>query len=317
MMAQKPAFRAYRAGDEKAILRLPNCGPRSVSTLEEWSWRFPVEEYGRLIVVGERGGEVVAVCAGRPIRVQMHDREWAAVDLHHVAAADEDDLPRSVEAFFEVQDIENRFALILATHLSDELDHAGFVAARRSHQVIVRQQPSSVPLARLFYRAEPARDWEPRLDELWQRARRSYPCAVVRDGDRALRCFAAHPSIRHHRFLVCPRFSSRAVAAAVFTLEGDRLRWADLVWDHDHPGALGLLSFLSANLVGQLGAAGEELWLVGDDETSSRLVKAGFSPHEPVFAPVLAARSFVPELDAAEFVGRAYLTLSDVTAVAL
>ena len=166
----------------------------------------------------------------------------------------------------------------------------------------------------MLYRAEPARDWEPRLDELWRRAGKSYPSAVVRDADRALRRFAAHPVIRYHRFLVCPRASSEAVAFAVFALEDDRLRWVDLVWDHDHPRALDTLAFLSGRLAGQLGATGEELWLAGDDEAVSRLQKSGFSRAESPTA-IVAARSLIPELDAEEFVLRSYLTLADVGGV--
>jgi hypothetical protein len=134
---------------------------------------------------------------------------------------------------------------------------------------------------------------------------------VVRDANRALRRFAAHPSVRYDRFVVCPRFANRVVASAVFALLDDCLRWVDLVWDHDHPGALDLLAFISGRLVGQLGAKREELWLAGDDEAPSLLMRAGFSPEESSTIPALAARSFVPELDAEEFVANTYLTLTD------
>jgi hypothetical protein len=310
-MESQTVFRAYRAGDEAAILRILKSRSGAACTLDEWSWLFPPEECGRLIVVGEEGGEVVAVCAGRPLQVQVRSREWAAVELHHVVASDDDDNASAVDAFVETCASGDRFALVLTTHAQAAEAGAGFVAAGRRCPVFVRIRPSSATLARLSYRAEPARDWEPRLDGLWKRARKSYPFAVVRDANRALRRFAAHPSVRYDRFVVCPRFANRVVASAVFALLDDCLRWVDLVWDHDHPGALDLLAFISGRLVGQLGAKREELWLAGDDEAPSLLMRAGFSPEESSTIPALAARSFVPELDAEEFVANTYLTLTD------
>jgi hypothetical protein len=312
MRVSHPVFRLYRAGDEKAILRLLEGRTETVCTLDEWSWLFPPEERGRLIVVGEHEGEVVAVCAGRPIRVRTNDREWAAAELHHVVSSGHENGSSVLNSWLETFGSDDRFALVLTTHTGDQKVRPGFVAVEPLPGAVrTREQPSAAPVARLLYRAEPARDWEPRLDELWQRARGSYPAAVVRDADYASRRFAAHPLMRHHRFLVCPRLSGEVVAFAVFALQGERLQWVDLVWDHDHPRALETLAFLSGRLADQLGAQGEELWLAGDDEAASGLKSAGFSRAERSTAPFVAARSLVPEIDAEDFVRRAYLTLAD------
>jgi hypothetical protein len=311
-MESQPVFRAYRAGDEAEVLRVVTRESGTACTLAEWSWLFPPEENGRLIVIGEQGGEVVALCAGRPLRVQVNGCEWTAVELCHVIAADDEGTASVVNALVETSAAGDRFALFLAAHAQAAEAKAGFVSAGRPCSVFVREQPSSATLPRLFYWAEPARDWEPRLDELWNRVRGSYPFAVVRDADRALRRFAAHPSVRYDRFLVCPRFSSCVVASAVFALKDDCLRWVDLVWDHDHPGALQMLAYISGRLARQLGAKGEELRLAGDDEAHPLLMKAGFLAHEPSANPVVTARSLVPELDAGEFVREVYLTLADV-----
>jgi hypothetical protein len=316
LMVPQPVYRAYQAGDEAAILALLEGRSGAACTLDEWSWLFPPEEHGRLIVVGEQEGIVVAVCAGRPTRVRTNDREWAAVELHHVIPPGDHDNAAMVNAFLETFGSDDRLALLLATHTGDAQLWPGFVTAWQQRcSSLVREHASRPLLARLLYRAEPARDWEPRLDELWRRAERSYTSAVIRNADSAVRRCAAHPSIRHHRFLVCPRFSNQPVAFAVFTVDSDRLRWMDLVWDHDHPRALDTLAFLSGRLADQLGAKGERLWIAGDDEAVSRLEKTGFSRAESSTAPCLAARSLVPEIDAEEFVRRSYLTLADVGGV--
>lgn len=311
-------FRTFREGDEAAILRLLNETSGVACTLDEWAWLFPPEHEGRAIVIGERHGEVATVCAGAPATIAIDGREWTAVEIRRLASSDRGDIGRIVDHFIETFGSNGRLAMAMAAFHADAKVLSGFdVASQPRLSVLVREHAASTPLGRLLYRAEPARDWEPRLDSLWRRARRSYPVAVVRDSDRALRRFAAHPKIRHHRFIVCPRFSSRAVAFAVFTVDGDRCRWLDLLWDHDHPGALELLARISGRLVEQLGASGEELWLAGDSEAQTLLMKRGFGLDESSSPPAVAARSFTPQLDTAAYIERVYLTPADAEVLVL
>jgi hypothetical protein len=130
-----------------------------------------------------------------------------------------------------------------------------------------------------------------------------------------LRRLAGHPTVRYHRFLVFPRFSSRSVAFGAFRTDGSRCRWVDLLWDDRHPGALDLLLHLSARLVAQTGAELEELWLNGDPAAQARLEDAGFM-HEPEPGKlVMVARAFDPDIDLKAFDGRVYLTMADADLV--
>jgi len=176
---------------------------------------------------------------------------------------------------------------------------------------LVRSRPARGSFRRLLYRAEPARDWEPRLDPFWERARHSYPVAIVRDADHALKRFAGHPTIRHHRFLVLPRFSDRAVAFAVFVDDGSDCCWLDLVWDHDHPGALELLAHISGRLAVQWGSKRERLVLTGDEAASTALKHRGFLMQEEN-ARVVDMSLFRGQLDGGNTVDRAYLTAADL-----
>jgi hypothetical protein len=175
----------------------------------------------------------------------------------------------------------------------------------------IRSRPTRGSLRRLLYRAEPARDWEPRLDELWERANYSYPVAVVRDADRALRQFAGHPTIRHHRFLVLPRFSDSAVAFAVFVDDDADCCWLDLVWDHGHPGALELLTHISGRLAAQWGSQRESLRLTGDTAASAVLQRRGFRIQE-VDSCAVDWSVFSGRLDGENTFDRAYLTAADL-----
>ncbi len=305
-------FRSYREGDEAAILRTLNETSGLGCSLDELAWLFPPEEGGRAIVIGERNDEVMAVCAGAPVVVVVDGRELPAVELRKLASRDRDDAGRALDHFVETFGSSDRFALMIAPRGREEEASSGFDGAVKvALTALVRQNPVSGNLPRLFYRAEPAGDWEPRLDTLWGRVQNTYPVAVVRNADRALRRFAGHPSVRHHRFLIFPRYSGSAVASAVFTDDGSTCCWLDLVWDHAHPGALELLAHISGRLVAQWGSRGEKIWLAGDDAAKTLLMDRGFRPQTS--SPcVVAIRSLTSDLDARDFVDRAYLTAADV-----
>ncbi len=304
-------LRTFRDGDEMAVLRLLDVVSGTCS-LDEWAWLFPADERGRTIVVGERGGEVASVCAAAAVRLTIHGREHQGAEILKLVSSDRAMASAALEHFVDTFGAGERCAIILASLAADTEAPAGFAVTRPGRLIaLVRQPPFPSLHGRLLYRAEPARDWEPRLDGLWQRVRDAYPIAVVRGADRALQRFAGHPRIRHHRFLVFPRFASRAVAFAVYAVIDSQLRWLDLIWDHDHPAALDMLTHISARLVAQLGTAGEELWLGGDDLALAVLGRSGFKSTSSRQLPRVIARALAEDLDAARFVDEAYLTASD------
>ncbi len=304
-------LRPFQEGDEASILRILKEGSGLGCSLDEWAWLFSPEEDGRAIVVGEREDEVVAVCSGTPVDVVVDGRDVPAVELRKLAARDRNDMRRILDHFGETFGSSGRFALMTASFASEGEAPPGFEEAPYAGLVeMVRTKPVSRTLRRFVYRAEPGRDWEPRLDGLWERVRNSYPVAVVRNADRALRRFAGHPSVRHHRFLVFPRHSDTAVASAVFVDIGLNCCWLDLLWDHAHPGALELLAHISGRLVNQWGGGGERIWLAGDDAAKTLLADRGFRSQTSSQRGV-AIRSLTPELDARDLVARAYLTAAD------
>jgi len=324
MASSEVVWRNFREGDEGPINRAFEEALGVRRSLDEWAWKFPSEADGRAIVLAESDGKVVSHCAGIPLKITLDGRELSAariVDVFSNTLRTSDsagDHPSAlgVRAFFDAFGASGRFAL--AFGLSGPLDsevsisRMGFDVATKSRvRSLIRDVPAPSPVRRLLYRAEAARDWEPRLDDLWSRVRDCYPVAVVRDADYALRRFAGRCSVRYHRFLVFPRFSSRAVAFAVFRTDGKRCRWVDLLWDHGHPGALELLARVSAQLPRQSSAAKEEIWLAGDNQGRTLLEGLGFAEDIAPPVPEMAAHSFAPEVDPAGFGERLYLTMAD------
>jgi hypothetical protein len=318
-------IRPYRPGDEQAINDAFNEVFRRRRTLGEWAWKFPPSPRERMIMIAERSGQLLAHYAALPLRLQVDGRVWPAGHVVDVFAArpDRRGLSRrsafvsTGEAFYRHFGTEGETALFYglpgprhrrqgAIQLSyDEMPFQPVCYLSR------RPPASSAGLRRLGYRAEPARDWEPRLDELWQRVRGDYPVAVVRDAEWALHRFAGNPAVRYHRFLVLPRVGRSPVAWVAFRTDQGLCRWLDLLWDHRHPGALELVLHLSARLAGQTGAGLEQLWLNGDRSTLEILEARGFTAGPEPNDLAMTGRKFTEEIDFARFDGRVYLTMAD------
>ena len=329
MSGSELVIRPFRAGDEGVVNDGFNGAFRLERSLDEWAWKFPPSPDGRLIMVAEIGGELAAHYAGMPVRFAIDGREWSAaqiVDVYSTRAARRGFTRKgvwvqTVEAFFETFGRSGRVALLYGFPSPRPLRlgvlQLGYDAVEPQpiHYLSRRPAAASASRRRHLYRAELAADWEPRLDELWRRARRDYPVAVVRDADRALHRLAGHPDVHYHRFVVLRRFGRVPVAFVAFRTDGGSCRWVDLVWDHGHPGALELVNHLSVELASQCGAEIEELWLNGDPAGSALLERRGFTPGEVPGKLVMVARAFDPELDVTALDGRVYLTMADADLV--
>jgi hypothetical protein len=327
--AESVVIRPYRPGDEKAINLAFNQVFHRERPLDEWSWKFFPVPQGRAIMLAMQGEQVLAQYAGLPTRFHLDGRDWPAlqiVDVYSTRAARRQLARRglwvqTVEAFYAAFGDSGRYPLLFGfpglRSLRIGLLQLGYdhmpqqpVAYLCRHHGSYRRRPRQ-----LLYRADVARDWEPKLDQLWSRVRQSYPVAVVRDAERALQRLAGHPTVRYHRFMVFPRFSATPVAFAAFRTDGHRCRWVDLLWDHDHPGALELLARLGARLAAEAAADCEEIWLNGDPEGAARLTALGFEPRPEPNGLVMVARSFTPELDVRDIDQRVYLTMADADLV--
>lgn len=323
------SIRVFSPGDEEAVNRGFNEAFHLDRPLDEWAWKFPADPDGRLIMIAEHGGEVLAHYAGVPVRIQIEGRVWNAaqiVDVYSARTARASFTRRgvwvqTVDAFFDAFGRSGRSPLLFGFPSPRPLRlgvlQLGYDAMEpQPIRYLVRRPPApSAGLHRRLYRAELARDWEPRLDELWQGVSGQYPVAVVRDASHALRRLAGRPGVRYHRFLLFPRFSFHPVGFVAFRTDGGRVRWVDVVWDHRHPGALDLASHLSAGLAAQTDAELEELWLNGDAEGRALLARRGFAETPEPGKLVMVARAFDAEVDLKAMAAKIYVTMGDADLV--
>jgi hypothetical protein len=318
-------IRPFEPGDEERVNRGFNEAFGLDRPLAEWAWKFPPDPEGRLIMIAERDGDVLAHYAGVAVRLQIDGRTWKAaqiVDVYSARKARGSFTRRgvwvqTVDSFFDTFGRSGRSPLLFGFPSPRPLRlgvlQLGYDAMTpQPIRYLARRPPApAAGMRRRLYRAELARDWEPRLDGLWSRVAAQYPVAVVRDADHAVRRLAGRPGVHYHRFLVFPRFSFQPAAFAAFRTDGGRVRWVDLVWDHDHLGALDLVSHLSAGLVAQTGAELEEMWLNGDVEGRDRLSRLGFEEEPEPGKLVMVARAFDPEIDLVAMAENVYVTMGD------
>jgi hypothetical protein len=319
-------IRSYQPGDEVAINDTFNEVFGSERSLAEWRWKFPPVPAGQPIMVALQGDTILAHYAGSAVRFQVDGRSVSAaqiLDVYSTREARRRFVRRglwvqTVETFFVNFGMSGAYPLLFGfpgrRALRLGVLQLGYDAVTPQPITYLsrRRDQGRQDLRRLPYRADLIEgETDPRIDQLWQRIGPSYPVAVVRDGGRFRRRYSGHPTVTYHRFLICPRFSSVAVAWGVFRDDGERLLWVDLVWDREHPGALALLSHLASRLAASSGAELEELWLNGDLAGQLLLESLGFVQQPEPRGLVLVARSFDPEVDVDALDQRVYVTMGD------
>ncbi len=329
MSSDTIVYRPFEPGDERVINETFNQVFGTQRPLEEWLWKFQWRPEGRSIMLAFAGEELLAHYAGVPVRFRVDDRVVEAAQIVDVFStrsarrrfARKGVWVQTVERFFERYGEGGRHPLLFgfpgrrALRLGvlqlgyDAMEPQEIVQLARSAGT-GRGRGRRVP-----YRAQPARDWEPLLDRLWERVRNDYPVAAVRDARRALVRLAGRPGVRYQRFMILPRFSEEPVGFVAFRCDDRVCRWVDFVWDHDHPGSVEAAAHLSRVLTGIHGSAREELWINGDAAGQSILEGLGFVREPQPDGLVLVARSFDEELNVRAMEGRVYLTMADADLV--
>lgn len=311
-------IRAWRPGDELAILAGFRAAFGVERTVEEWLWSFPPVGGRRTVEVAvDAAGELVAQYAAIPVAFQHQGRGLLAGQVVDVFTRRKAGLfrrrgllTRTIESFIERYCGEGRLELLYgfpslrAAALGRATEVYPIDAGVRRFRAAVERRRAPLgwrrSLERGFSRAS--------LDALWRAAAPRYPLAAIRDAEWFLRRFERRP--RREYLQLGVRRAGRARAWGVLAPGGARARWADLVWDGADPADLALLAGEMRRLAARAGAAEVELWLSGDAEAGAALADLGWSAEEHPEVR-LVARSFVPRLAHREIVERLYVTLAD------
>lgn len=312
-------IRAYRPGDEEAILRGFRATFGVERTLEEWRWSFPPVAGTRTIEVAfDSQGELVAHYAAIPVALQRRGEALQGGQVVDVFTRRKlglfrrrGPLTRTLESFLARHCGPGRIELLF-----------GFPSLRaaalgRATEVY----PVEAGVGRFTIAAAAGRarwpgwrravqlGWErSALDRLWSEATPRYALSAIRDADWFRRRYLERP--RRDYLQLGVRRRGRLRAWGVAALAAERARWVDLLWDGDDDGDLALLADEIRRRAAATGAREIELWLSGDDAAAAVLAGLGWRPEiHPDLR--LVGRSFTPRLGDREIVDRLYVTLGD------
>lgn len=312
--------RRYQPGDEAGINAGFNRVFGSNRTLEEWFWKFPERPNGRWItVVTDPAGIIAAHFAAVAMPMQVPGGSLLAGQ-----GADAYCLPefrargvygRAVEHFFGHCAGPGAIGFFF-----------GFAGSRNAEVLAKYHRFLRVGEAPLWRRLErPRRGWLPlghevsaefdgaAADTLWNRVRRRYPWAGIRDGAWWRQRFGSRPGVEYRHFSAWRRGIPRAWA--VVRRDGGRTFLADWLWDGEDERAVAALDREVVRCSPARPDRVQEQWLAGDPLLAAVLERRGWAP-APLDAPnYLVVRLCGRETPPVREVGDFYLTMGDADLV--
>lgn len=311
-------IRAWRPGDELAILAGFRAAFGVERSVEEWSWSFPPVDGRRTVEVAFNGeGKLVAHYAAIPVAFQEAGRPLLAGQVVDVFTRGKAGLfrrrgllTRTIESFLARFTGAGRFEILYGF---PSLRAAALGRATEVYPAEAGVRRFRAPAARRHapfgWRRTIERGWSrASLETLWAAAAGRYALSAIRGADWFLRRFEQRP--RREYLQLGVRRAGRTRAWGVLAPGGERARWADLVWDGVDARDLGQLASEMRRLAARAGAREVELWLSGDPLAGAALTALGWTEEEHPDVR-LVARSFAPHLAHRAVTEELYATLAD------
>jgi hypothetical protein len=248
------AIRAYRPGDETAILDLFARSFHVPRTLAHWEWKYRFDPYGRehisLAFDSERlVGHYAGYCVpfrvfGRDVVAHQIGDTMTDPSVRHVGRGPTGILGRTALHFYETF-CEGRVAFNYGFNVANiQKFSMRFLRSDRVLPIVYRVR--SAPLPRIApasrwirgYQMELVRATTAEYDELFERVAGDYRFLIRRDAAylrwRYLQC----PDIPY--LVVAIRKWRRLVGWIAYRIRENRFSWGDALFDPRHPDAVGV-----------------------------------------------------------------------------
>jgi len=298
-------FREYRRDDEAKVLALWKLAFGKDLSVSVWRWKYADNPFGHRILLCVDSGENLAVVmyAGAPYRANWRGRTVEIVQLMDIMSHPDYRktglFVKSADAFFEL------FAggdSVLYYGIPSE--HHFNIGNKYLHYSELESGVSFLSCAPHELRragrmlggvVDEVGSTDERFDRLWERQRRHYPFAVIRDAAFLRWRFLGHPEKDYSIYTYRARLTRELRGFAVIAYDGETARLVDILMP---PGQRQIVDFLGrlAGIVADRGGARFETWLPRKHFLTIGLQASGWVHEKEPVGIVPTARSFDEEL---------------------
>ena len=298
-------FREYRREDEAKVLALWKLAFGKDLSVPIWRWKYADNPFGNRILLCVDSGDSLAVVmyAGAPYRANWRGRTVEIVQLMDIMSHPDYRktglFVKSADAFFELfagGDSVLYYGIPSEYHFNignKYLHYSGL----ESGVSYLSCAPHQLRGARrvLGGVVDEVGSTDERFDRLWERQRRHYPLAVIRDAAFLRWRFLGHPEKSYSICTYRPRFARELLGYAVVGFDDETARLVDILMP---PGQRQIADFLGrlAGIVADRGAARFETWMPAGHFLTAGAQAAGWVREKEPLGIVPTARSFDEEL---------------------
>ena len=326
---QEFLFRPYQPSDEAAINDGFNEVFNKSRSLAEWQWKFqPRENEASIIVVLDQHNELICHCGGYQQWLQIDGTVYRTIQLVDVYRLRR---PTTKGKPIVLYALRKLFATFCGPDTTPLV--FGFPGKRTleigrdqlnfSEGIHMHLWSRPVPLKWQFWHktqpfasgtsvevAHPSEANRHLIDRLWERARTRFDVIQVRNYRWLIRRYVTHPHHNYHYILLYDD-RGEVCAWAVLRNSGGILHWLDLLWDGQDSTKFVELDMAVMQLARRLECKRVDLWLTADEQAVNVIRQQGWQRKPHPLDLYLYARSWLPQLDCSDILGRMYYTMGD------
>ena len=313
--------RPYRPADEKSVLSLWKAAFRKEMDPRLWQWKYRDNPYGhRIMLCVSEEGLIVALYGGIPYKANQDGRIVEIINLmdlmSHPDYRGEGLFVRTGKIFFDGYCRPDGASFVCGFpgeyHFVLGEKYLGYRALEKP-VIYLSARPSDLAGNRRMFGGKVERLKKPDscLDALWERCRRAYPLAVIRDESFSRWRFFAHPFQEYEVYVYRSFFRRDVKAYAVFVVEGEKASMIDLLSAPSEKGLSDFFARLAAEFL-ERGVVEVNAWLPDSHFTAEDALFAGFKRAPEPKGVVSTVRTFDHSPSLASISGKMFYTMADV-----
>ena len=282
-------IRKFQENDEEKILKLWRLTFHQEMNQALWKWKYFDNPYPQALLLCESDkGEILALFGGIPFKGSREEKDVVIIQamdiMSHPDFRGKGFFARTAQAFFEIF-CEKTFAEILygfpgKFHFELGKRVLGYAPLEsgvaylkaETSALASKKSPSLLSIKRTENPGE-------QFDRLWEKCRRDYPYAVVRQSEFLRWRFLRHPEKKYEIFCLKGMFSEEVEGYAVLYLKEDAAILVDMLFPKS-PKKIAAFFSKMGHVLRSRGIKQLETWLPGNHFLKHATIAAGFEEQD-------------------------------------